>query len=354
MNTHDWTCTETDLHFDAYQQQTLAPDLARPLFAHVLSCERCYARHWQPAEEEDVLLKGLLLDSLQDMAQSSSGESPTLTGGMTSLSLSDWTSAGELNLDLPPDAASSPHDLPPLQAEKAALSGPHLRQVGILLPHVPQKQHIVQYCLYLGDGIPRPDQTARTAARVLVAREGRHETVSVEALHSGVALDGVSLPAGARKSLHLSHVLEVNGALLFFHKGKASGLDKLGVGLLRFQGEPWSLTEALTIGRGEEAQVRLPNRDINTNLSFDAKGLARADMHAEIKSLSLDAIEVSRKHARLSPQASGATLEATGRFPVWQLDGESWRSTSQNGAPLTVKAGQDLIIGQSVFQYAEV
>lgn len=343
MNTSPWSCQETDQHFPAYRQDALAPEQAEALFQHILACDRCHALHFQPAREESELMMNLLLNAMEAPEPTPSSEHPTLTGENTGLSLSEWTSSGQLDFglgELPPPMAL-PFDTQP---ETQTPHGPHLRQVGILLPHVSRKQHIQAYWLYLGDGLPRPDQTRTTPARLSVTETD----IRLELLGDHVVLDGRRLPVGTEQVLSWTHVLEVQEQICLLERSHTKETQRLGMGFLRFRGAWWPLNESLTVGRGEQAQLRLPNRDLATNLRLDASA-PRAD-----SSVFLDGISVSREHARVTRSAHGTyTVEALGRFPVWRHAKGLWQSLEHTGTPLEVTPGDELLIGQTLLQLSE-
>jgi hypothetical protein len=337
MNVQDWTCAETAGHMEAYRFGQLDPSLAQWLFDHALECDRCYHEHWQPFQEEAGFLRGLFLESLVTEERKRDDSGDTIDGDPFVLTWTGWTSRE----DLPAPLTAVGSDVQSIAAPARAMSpisGPHLRQIGTLLPRVPKRQLLAGYRLYLGDGPPRPEETPRTAACLIVEANGDEDRVYLEALRDDVAVDDIVLARFERRALERCHLIELSGSSVVYQALSHSRTKRIGTGLLRHSGISWEVSsETLVIGRGEEVGLRLPNRQVSSNLHFRPEALQAIEDPIERSheaGLVLDAVEVSRRHAVLSRvHDGGLELRAESRHPVYVHRDGGWTATLQDAPP---------------------
>lgn len=376
-----WTCRATASFMPAYRDGALETTHSDQLFDHALACDHCFRVHWQPFQEESTAVMAMLLDSLEAEGQ---GEArlETVSGDHTVLTVSDWMSPVDLPLGAP---TAYPNNLAPMHdvAPAPALQGPLLRQIGVLLPRVPKRSLIAGYSLYLGDGIPQPERTLHASAVLRVQSVDDKTLLSMEALREGVTVDNQPLAPFQMLPLQQAHLIELPGMLLYWQdlvasiEGMtgASGLvssltgahksrgERVGVGLLRFRGARFPLDQArLTVGRGDGCALRLPSREVRTNLQLDLEALEKTNDPKErerVSRLTLDAVEVSREHAALMrTHASGSSapsylVEALSDHPVYVWSQAHWKKLikTQRSAPL--QEGDELLIGLSLFQFCQ-
>lgn len=369
-----WTCRDTATHILAYRDGGLEPSQAERLFDHALGCDRCFRDHWQPFQAESTVLMGMLLDSLEAEGQGAQALE-TITGDHTVLTVSDWMSPRDLPL-----APQRPHsevsrrvydsDSPP------AIQGPYLQQVGVLLPRVPKRSLMSGYQLYLGDGIPQPEQSPQASLLLQVRVEKGQEVLTLQSLREGVMVDSAPLVRLQQLSLGHAHLIELPGMLLYwqgFGDGVGSGIDAIlptalkssgepsGLGLLRFVGQffPMGQTRA-TIGRGDKCSIRLPSREVRSNLHFDPDALASTtdpQARERVGKLTLDAVEVSREHAALVPETAVETshpvyrVEALSEHPLYFWRRGPWQRLTKAQRSLPLCEGDELLIGQSLFRF---
>lgn len=358
MNVLPWTCAETARHLAGYRCGQLDPVLAGQLFDHALGCDRCYRDHWQPFQEDTMFLMGLVLDSLEAEGPRPIQGAENIDGDPAVITWADWSSTADLPL-LPTMTthAAVQLALEPPEAT-STMKGPHIRQVGSLLPRVPKRRLIAGYQLYLGDGPPRPEETLRTAAGLVVEADGEDDRVYIEALREGASVDGAALGRCERRELKRSHLIELPGVLLLFQKTRESKKNRMGAGLLRHPGAAWALPEErLTIGRGDDLGLRLPNREVRTNLRFRPEvfqAIADPIERERATNLTLDAIEVSRRHAVLIRSGDGGLeLKAESRHPVFVSRERGWVASSEGQASLQIQHGDEMVIGQMLLEYRD-
>lgn len=375
-----WTCRDTPLHILAYRDGELETPLADQLFDHALACDHCFQVHWQPFQEESTAVMGMLLDSLEADAQGEQGLE-TVSGDHTVLTVSDWISP----VDLPiasPDSHSEAIGMTSNLELISAVHGPHLRQIGVLLPKVPRRSLVSGYELYLGDGIPQPERTLHTSALLRVRLIKGEEVLSIEALREGVTVDNRPLAPFQPLTLQQAHLIELPGMLLYWQDLSGSGggaagdagLDsvrpgtrkskgeRVGLGLLRFKGPSFPLDQARqSIGRGDKCAIRLPSREVRTNLKIEPEAFAAADSQEieQVIKLTLDAVEVSREHAALVPESTGATstpsfrVEALSDYPLYLWSQGRWQGLTKAQSSTPLNEGDELLIGQSLFRFCQ-
>lgn len=368
-----WTCRDTATHILAYRDGGLEPSQAERLFDHALGCDRCFRDHWQPFQEESTVVMGMLLDSLEAEGQGVQGLE-TITGDPTVLTVSDWMSPRDL--PLAPQRQHSEvsgrvydSDSPP------TIQGPHLQQVGVLLPRVPKRSLMSGYQLYLGDGIPQPEQSPQASLLLQVRVEKGQEVLTIQSLREGVTVDSAPLARLQQLTLGHAHLIELPGILLYWQglgESGGSGIEAIlpgahkfrgepvGLGLLRFVGPAYPLDQSRQlVGRGERCSIRLPSREVRTNLHIDPKAFAAADPQESerVSRLTLDAVEVSREHAALLPETAVETshpvyrVEALSEHPLYFWRRGPWQRLTKAQRSLPLCEGDELLIGQSLFRF---
>lgn len=338
-----WTCDRIPEALADWRSDSLSQDQAQGALAHALRCPRCLSRTWIPMTLETSQAAGELLDELTESAPRRA--TPTRSSSPTAAGIP--TPAAEL-----PDAAHSlPAELPPPLWPGGQI--PWLRTVGTVLPRVPRPEVLRGYRWYLGGGAPRPTPDLPFAAALHVTAGRDRDDVSVESLGPGLSVDGDTLPLGSVSVFRHTHLIECGEWRYLLEVGGVGQGGWRGAGVLRHAGPCHALDGArLVIGRDLGCEIPLLDRPGTAHLEWRVGAMERlsATDQRRLTDLTLDAVDVHRRHAEVVGSGDKIYVRGLGGHPVYRIHGGEVAITQEGSGALPLLPGDLLRVGHSLFE----
>lgn len=359
------------------------------LVRHALVCPHCRRTLWDPFQAQLNDSACALAEAVGDFDRSPPESQATQPLSWNQSAARTWT-------DLPLATAADVHALvrsvltgtgdlaaapgiepitrvaPRKPAERPAVEF-WLERIGVYLPRIPHPERIMGYvqCL-MSDGKVRagvpPGGHSVELARLTVLERPSIELqtagdavvcFTLEARVPGLELDGAPLRTGEALSLGGYHTLEGQGQAFTLHLGGSDLPQTLG----RIETLPERIPLTAgdpVIGRDPLAEIPLP--DGTPILPIHHLLLRPGVAWSAVKGVSLENLEVSRRHARLNVphpaarrqevQGNGVSVSALSERPLWHHGPSGWRPYAVGSAPFELKLGEILVVGRQCFRLA--